>query len=71
MYLSVMCYPVIFLPTAFICICFLICQYYVVLLERTNKYIIIVYDRGEFDVHYDLSTFRNTSTLVYVTTWWP
>ena len=36
MYLSAMRYPVFFLPTAFICICF----NYVVLLERTNKDII-------------------------------
>ena len=39
MYLSAMCYPV--LPTAFICIC-LNCQYYVVLLEHTNKDIIYI-----------------------------
>ena len=38
MYLSAMRYPVFFLPTAFICICF----NYVVLLERTNKDIIYI-----------------------------
>ena len=39
MYLSVMCYPVIFF-THCIYMYVLICQYYVVLLERTNKDII-------------------------------
>ena len=43
MYLSAMCYPVIFYPPH-LYVFILICQYYVVLLERTNKDIIVYVD---------------------------
>ena len=50
MYLSAMCYPVIFYPLH-VYVFVLICQYYVVLLERTNKDIIYmyIYDKNKWD----------------------
>ena len=43
MYLSAMRYPVFFFYPLHLYVFVLICQYYVVLLERTNKDIIYIY----------------------------
>ena len=49
MYLSAMCYPVFFYPLH-LYVFVLICQYYVVLLERTNKDIIYSQARSALTV---------------------
>ena len=63
MYLSAMCYAVIFYPLH-LYVFVLICQYYVVLLERTNKDIILLLPHAVIVVDYNYILNQSNSMTV-------